>query len=78
MFIPVGALLGIILNRHRLVQTLLISIVLSLGIELLQLYLKRGFCETDDIIHNTLGCLLGFATASLTRYIIKYLYKYDT
>ena len=68
MFVPVGALLGLILNRYRLVQTMLICIGLSLGIELLQLSLKRGLCETDDIIHNTLGCLLGLATVSLIGY----------
>jgi glycopeptide antibiotics resistance protein len=33
---------------------------LSVGIETLQFVLKRGFSEVDDVMHNTLGCLLGW------------------
>ena len=34
---------------------------LSIGIEVLQLVFKKGSFEIDDIIHNTVGCMLGFA-----------------
>ena len=39
---------------------------LSVFIELLQLIFKKGFCETDDVIHNVLGCLIGYYIYRLT------------
>ena len=38
---------------------LLIGISISFSIELLQLVLCRGLFEFDDIIHNSLGFLIG-------------------
>ena len=38
---------------------LLIGIGISFSIELLQLVLCRGLFEFDDIIHNSLGFLIG-------------------
>lgn len=38
----------------------LIGLVFSSFIELSQLVLKRGLCETDDVIHNTVGCVVGY------------------
>ncbi len=61
MFIPIGILVGLGLQKRGWLIPLLTGVILSLGIEFLQLYLKVGLCETDDIIHNTIGCLLGFA-----------------
>lgn len=34
------------------------GIILSGGIEVLQLVLRRGLFEWDDIFHNSLGCML--------------------
>ena len=33
---------------------------ISVMIELLQLIFKRGLCEVDDVIHNVLGCMVGY------------------
>lgn len=59
MLIPVGILVAVIW-RTGLKRTMLIGFGLSLFIELLQLLLKCGLFELDDIIHNTLGCLIGY------------------
>lgn len=64
LFIPVGVLLGSQFTkdtkkRHWLV-VFLVGMGLSLGIEVLQLVFKKGSFEIDDIIHNTLGCMIGF------------------
>lgn len=59
VFIPVGMLLGVVAKRFRYV--LFIGVLLSFFIELLQLAFSKGFCEIDDVIHNTLGCILGFS-----------------
>ena len=42
---------------------------LSVVIEFMQLYFKRGSCEVDDIIHNTLGCVIGYFIVRFVVYI---------
>ena len=37
-------------------------------IEAMQYFYNRGFAETDDVMHNTIGCLMGFGIYSLARY----------
>lgn len=68
MFIPIGILISLISKRVVWWNIVVIGVVLSLGIELLQLSMMRGLCETDDIIHNTIGCLIGFV---ITSYLIR-------
>lgn len=60
VFFPVGLLLGLTFQGMSWVKALGIGCCISLGIEILQLILKRGFCELDDVMHNTLGCVMGF------------------
>lgn len=59
-FIPVGLLLGYVFDKIRWWQVLLAGVLISLGIESLQFMLKRGFAEFDDVLHNGLGCLVGY------------------
>ncbi len=67
MFIPVGVFVGLIIISFGIsllkgcLIALFLGAVLSFGIELLQLFLKVGLCETDDILHNTIGCMFGYA-----------------
>ena len=61
LFVPIGFLLCILLPRRRWWMPLIFGIGLSAGIELMQLVWKRGTCEFDDVFHNTLGCVIGFA-----------------
>lgn len=60
VFIPAGLLLGAAIRGMSWVKAIIIGCVVSVGIEILQLVLKRGFCEFDDVIHNTLGCMIGY------------------
>lgn len=60
MFIPIGFFLGGALKKKHLWNALEISFVLSLFIELTQLITTRGVFNVDDIIHNVLGCAIGF------------------
>ena len=50
---PIGLLMPVFVKRKRLV--VLFGFCFSLLIEVLQLVLRRGYFETDDLIHNTLG-----------------------
>jgi len=39
--------------------------VLSISIEIFQYIYQRGFSEVDDVMHNTLGCLIGIAIVQI-------------
>ena len=60
LFLPFGILLGCSLWIMTWKRALLTGLTLSIAIEILQFVFKKGFCETDDVIHNVLGCLIGF------------------
>ena len=60
VFVPIGFFVSVLLKKMRLSQILLVGLFISITIECLQFILKKGFCEVDDIIHNTLGCLIGY------------------
>lgn len=61
VFIPMGLLLKASFQSLKWWQLLLIGCGLSLTIELLQLFLHKGYCEFDDVMHNGIGCLIGIA-----------------
>ena len=58
-FIPIGLLLGTF-RGMKWWQALLIGLFFSMLIELLQLFLKRGLTELDDVMHNVVGCMIGY------------------
>lgn len=60
MFVPIGFFAGGALKKKHIWNILGIGIVLSFFIELTQLITTRGVFNVDDIIHNTLGCVIGF------------------
>ena len=60
LFVPVGFLAGCGLEGMTFKKVLLLGGGFSVFIELLQFVFKKGFCETDDVIHNVLGCIIGY------------------
>ena len=60
VFIPVGLLLSIAFKQMTWWKVLLIGCGISVTIESLQFFLMRGFSEVDDVMHNTVGCLIGW------------------
>lgn len=64
VFIPVGVLLGFMFQGSRFKMTwwkaLLIGCSISITIETLQFCFMKGFSELDDVMHNTLGCIMGY------------------
>ena len=60
VFVPVGLLVGATFRSRSWKKELVIGICLSVGIETLQFVLRKGFSEFDDVMHNTLGCLIGY------------------
>lgn len=59
MFVPIGFTLSVIFKNHRVIIPILLSIGLSLCIEVCQLLLHSGTFEFDDLFNNTLGAVFG-------------------
>ena len=74
-FIPVGLLLGCSFRNMKWWLVLFIGLGASILIETMQFYLRRGFAETDDVLHNTLGCMIGFGLYSFIRYGYEKVFK---
>lgn len=71
VFIPVGLLLDIAFKQMTWCKALLIGCSISVTIESLQFFLMQGFSEVDDVIHNTLGCILGYILVKGARLMVK-------
>lgn len=59
-FIPLGMLIWFGLRQRKWWWALVLGCLVSLLIEVMQLVMKRGMCEFDDVMHNTLGCMIGY------------------
>ena len=65
MFAPLGFLLPILSKKIRSFRTVFcISLIVTLGIELIQLFTNRGIFELNDILHNTIGSIAGYFLVS--------------
>ena len=71
VFIPIGMILGSLLRVKgswtsqatksiTWLVALLIGCSISITIEALQFWFMKGFSEVDDVMHNTVGCLVGW------------------
>lgn len=67
-FIPCGFFLPIISRRsRRWYNTVLLSFLFSLTVEIIQLAGKVGSFDVDDLLLNTLGGMLGFVLYRLVQ-----------
>ena len=82
VFVPVGLMLGSFLRvkgsstseATKSMTWLMVAIIgcgISVTIESLQFFLMRGFSEVDDVMHNTLGCMLGYILVNGSRLMVK-------
>lgn len=62
-FIPLGGLCGFFFKERTVLFSMISGVATSVIIELLQLITRTGTCETDDVICNALGCLMGVLIA---------------
>lgn len=75
VFVPIGLLFGTQISQKKQKGWLVAFIVgagISVTIETLQLVLKRGFSELDDVLHNTLGCMIGYGIYVLIKRLLRY------
>ena len=67
-FVPCGFFLPIVSRRSKQwYNTVLISFLLSLTVETIQLVCKVGSFDVDDMLLNTLGGILGFISYKLIQ-----------
>ena len=60
MFVPIGFFLKALFRKLPWWKLLVSMVLFSVTIECLQLVFKKGFCELDDVFHNTIGGMLGY------------------
>ena len=66
MLVPVGFLLPVLVKRHAVLYGILVSVC----IEVFQLITGRGYFEVNDLIHNSLGIVIGYGIYRLARRIV--------
>lgn len=71
MFVPLGFWVGCIFKKISFMVVVLCGIALSINIELLQLVLQKGLCETNDILTNLGGFVIGHKFLNTFRYVSK-------
>lgn len=76
VFVPFGLLLGASINGLKWRNALLTGVCLSASIEILQFVFMIGFSEVDDVMHNTLGCMIGYGLYTIIEIILKMRYKH--
>lgn len=59
LFIPLGCLLHLCFGEKYGLWVVIAGLLLSVSIELIQLLFNIGLFEFDDMIGNTVGCLIG-------------------
>ena len=59
LYYPLGYLLPILFPKLKPKHIILIGCLCSIATEATQYLFKMGWCETDDVIHNTLGTTIG-------------------
>lgn len=75
MFIPIGLLYRII--DHRFLRCIMVGLLLTLLIETSQLIFQRGLFELDDIIHNVLGCIIGYVISCFIANVLVFIRRYN-
>ena len=71
LFMPLGVLLYLCFGEKLGLRVVIAGLLLSTLIELIQLTFKIGVFEFDDMIGNTVGCLIGAVVGKATREIKK-------
>lgn len=71
IFIPVGVLAAYVMKRWKLIKTLCLGILITVTIECLQLIMRTGYFEFDDMINNVLGVGIGAIPVAGYYYFLK-------
>lgn len=72
VFVPIGLALGLAFRKAKGWQAIMAGTGISVGIELLQWLFRKGFADVDDVIHNTLGCVVGYLLYRVLKRVVLY------
>lgn len=73
-FAPFGFLLPLLDEKYRsLIRIILLSMLFSICVEVMQLLLKVGIFDVDDIIMNTTGGLLGYLFYVIHNFLLRFI-----
>lgn len=76
MFVPFGFLLPFLSNKfHAFWKTYLAGFAFTFLIEIVQLVLRRGIFELDDLMNNTVGAMIGYGCYRIVLLIISIIKK---
>ena len=67
LFMPLGVLLYLCFGEKYGFRVVIAGLLLSVSIEIVQLVFRIGLFEFDDMIGNTVGCLIGTVIGKATR-----------
>jgi glycopeptide antibiotics resistance protein len=71
-FAPFGFMLPLLNKRYRhFFLVAFLSMLFSVGVEVIQLYLKVGIFDVDDILMNSIGGILGYLFFAFCNKIAK-------
>ena len=70
-FVPIGFLIGEIIKKKNTLFVIGVGCLLSMSIEIIQFISRRGVCNIDDVINNTLGCAIGYGIFRLCNSILR-------
>ena len=65
VFIPIGLLIEMGFSKWTWWKVIGVGCLISVSIEFLQYFFRRGFSEFDDVFHNTFGCVIGYGIVEL-------------
>lgn len=78
-FAPYGFFLPLLNKKYRkLIYVILLSFTFSLAVEIVQLYLKVGIFDVDDILLNSIGGVIGYLFYLIWSHIYMIITKYET
>lgn len=60
LFVPLGFLIKLIYPAFSLGKVVIIAVCCSLFIETNQYVFEKGIAQIDDVMHNTIGCAIGW------------------
>jgi len=69
IFVPIGFCTSVFLRYSKWLKTLLLSASLSCTIELSQFILSKGCCDTNDVMNNIIGGMIGYYIYRLWRMV---------
>lgn len=73
VFVPMGIFISLYFKEKiHFIKVILISVAVLVPAELLQIILKVGSSDIDDIILNSLGSILGYGVYKGFRFITRY------